>query len=297
LVGTDGMGYAWARRLGHTLHTPFAALTSLRGPHPNNEPLQGVSLECSVKVEHHDTHHTLINPRTGFLFTHRGFSGPSILDVSHSAVLAMDHAKELASSSSSSPSDLPLSLVVAWDASCPSVAEWKRRLQQSGQTSLVNRIAHFLPVRLTKALLMEAKVVTGSNSGSVRWSDLDGTQQQRVLQLLTRYKLKLDGHDGYRKAEVTGGGVRLEDVDPTTMESLVAEIPMPVRKNKTSAAPEGSTVQTEENPKRSCAGLFFCGEVLDVFGRIGGFNFYWAWVSGRLAGKSAAEKLIRGMSP
>ena len=62
----------------------------------------------------------------------------------------------------------------------------------------------------------------------------------------------------YKKAEVTGGGVRLQDVDCKTMESRV-------------------------NP-----GLHLCGEICDVFGRIGGFNFYWAWVSGRAAGLGAA---------
>ena len=61
------------------------------------------------------------------------------------------------------------------------------------------------------------------------------------------------------QAEVTGGGVRLEDLDCATLES------------------------------RSCQGLFMCGELLDVFGRIGGFNFYWAWLSGRVAGMAASQ--------
>ncbi len=61
------------------------------------------------------------------------------------------------------------------------------------------------------------------------------------------------------QAEVTGGGVALSDIDAATMQS------------------------------RRHAGLFMCGEILDVFGRIGGFNFYWAWLSGRLAGLSSAS--------
>ena len=60
------------------------------------------------------------------------------------------------------------------------------------------------------------------------------------------------------QAEVTGGGVRLEDVDCATLES------------------------------RLHPGIYICGELLDVFGRIGGFNFYWAWLTGRLAGSAAA---------
>jgi len=65
--------------------------------------------------------------------------------------------------------------------------------------------------------------------------------------------------EGYRKAEVTGGGIPLEVIDTATMES------------------------------KKHNGLYICGEILDVFGRIGGFNFYWAWLTGRLAGKSAVS--------
>ena len=71
----------------------------------------------------------------------------------------------------------------------------------------------------------------------------------------------MKGHQGYRKAEVTGGGVALDELDTASMESLKAP------------------------------GIYMCGEVCDVFGRIGGFNFLWAWCSGRLAGMSAAKAI------
>jgi predicted flavoprotein YhiN len=67
------------------------------------------------------------------------------------------------------------------------------------------------------------------------------------------------GDEGYRKAEVTGGGVSLAEIDPRTMES------------------------------RRHPGLFICGEVLDAFGPIGGYNFLWAWATGRAAGAAAAR--------
>jgi hypothetical protein len=66
------------------------------------------------------------------------------------------------------------------------------------------------------------------------------------------------GHQGYKKAEVTGGGIPLDEIDLKTLQS------------------------------KKLPGLYLCGEVIDVFGRIGGFNFYWAWLSGRLAGRAAA---------
>ena len=64
------------------------------------------------------------------------------------------------------------------------------------------------------------------------------------------------------QAEVTGGGVQLNDIDCSSMQSRIAP------------------------------GVFLCGEVLDVFGRIGGFNFYWAWLTGRLAGQGASRQAI-----
>jgi predicted flavoprotein YhiN len=75
--------------------------------------------------------------------------------------------------------------------------------------------------------------------------------------LLARYPLPWTGDEGYKKAEVTGGGVALGEIDPRTMES------------------------------RLHPGLFLCGELLDAFGPIGGFNFVWAWVTGRAAGTAS----------
>ena len=93
-------------------------------------------------------------------------------------------------------------------------------------------------------------------------ADLKKADRAGLLDVLTKYEMEVSGHQGYRKAEVTGGGVALDDVDCSTMES------------------------------RAAPSVFFCGEVCDVFGRIGGFNFLWAWTSGRLAGMSAANKAL-----
>ena len=78
-----------------------------------------------------------------------------------------------------------------------------------------------------------------------------------TVNTLVRGELPWTGDEGYRKAEVTGGGVSLAEVDPRTLES------------------------------RRWPGLFLCGEVLDAFGPIGGYNFVWAWATGRAAGNAA----------
>jgi predicted flavoprotein YhiN len=86
-------------------------------------------------------------------------------------------------------------------------------------------------------------------------------EREAVLGALTALPLPVTGHEGYRKAEVTGGGVALSEVDPVTMES------------------------------RRAPGLFLCGEMLDAFGPIGGYNFLWAWATGRAAGLGARRRL------
>lgn len=90
-------------------------------------------------------------------------------------------------------------------------------------------------------------------------SQLPRDARLRLVDLLVRYELPWTGDEGYRKAEVTGGGVALSEVHPTTLES------------------------------RRCPGLFLCGEILDAFGPIGGHNFAWAWATGRAAGIAAAR--------
>jgi predicted flavoprotein YhiN len=85
-------------------------------------------------------------------------------------------------------------------------------------------------------------------------------ERRRLIATLCEGELPWTGDEGYRKAEVTGGGVSLAELDPRTLES------------------------------RRCPGLFLCGEVLDAFGPIGGYNFLWAWVTGRAAGMAAAAR-------
>ena len=93
-----------------------------------------------------------------------------------------------------------------------------------------------------------------------RTSGLRRTERLALIERLTSYVLPLTGDEGYKKAEVTGGGVALDEVEPRTLES------------------------------RRLPGLFFCGEILDAFGPIGGHNFAWAWATGRAAGLAAGKQ-------
>jgi predicted Rossmann fold flavoprotein len=230
-TGSDGTGLEIVRRLGHTIHPTYPALTPLTLDPPRYAGLAGISKEVTL---------TAPGPRRpftthgGFLFTHRGYSGPSVLDVSHLAVRS-----RLAGG--------PLQpLHVQWtdlDA-----AAWDRALRE-GSGTVIGLLRRHLPDRLAEALLADTGV-----DGARPLPQLRREERLRLVEILTRHLLPWNGDGGYAKAEVTGGGVALSEIDPRTLES------------------------------RRHPGLFLCGEILDAFGPIGGYNFLWAWATGRAAG-------------
>lgn len=236
-TGSDGTGLRLLKQLGHTLHPLYPALTPLLTQNPRHHALAGISKPVTLFAPKGDSIKKGAQRTRGFLFTHRGYSGPAIMDLSHHAVLA------------NNPTIQPL--WVQW-TELDSEA-WERVLQGAAPTRLLfNLVRHYLPERLAEMIVSEA----GAMERTI--ATLRRDERQTLIRLLTRYPLPYSGNEGYQKAEVTGGGVALSEINPRTMES------------------------------RLHPGLFLCGELLDAFGPIGGFNFAWAWVTGRLAGMGAA---------
>jgi predicted Rossmann fold flavoprotein len=236
-TGSDGIGLRLLKGLGHTVHTTYPALTPLVAEPPPHAALAGVSIDVTIEAP-------LARGRFaasgGFLFTHRGYSGPAVLDISHVAVRARQEQR-------------PQSLFVRWtpiDAS-----EWETRLQQAGSGAVRPLLRRELPARLADTLLADAGVDPERTLATLRRDE-----RARLVQTLTRYELPWTGDEGYKKAEVTGGGISLAEVDPLSLES------------------------------RLHPGLFLCGELLDAFGPIGGYNFAWAWATGRAAGIGAGKR-------
>lgn len=230
-TGSDGAAFRLASSLGHDLTPRHPALVPLRCPDPELRALAGVSVPVRWQAR---VGGTLVEEREReLLFTHRGVSGPAILDASHWVV--RDGA----------------SLRVAWAAL--DEEGWRRHGEAESRKRIDQRLSDLLPRRLVDLLLERADI-----PGRTRVRQLHPKQWRRLLPLLADFELPIDGNEGYAKAEVTSGGVPLAEVNPSTLES------------------------------RCSPGLFLCGEVFDVIGRMGGFNFLWAWVTGRLAGESAA---------
>ena len=237
--GSDGAGLRIAERLGHTIHPTYPALTPLVCDPPRHAHLAGVSLNVAIDAPRGRGR---FSARGGFLFTHRGYSGPAVLDLSHHAVR---------SRMANGP---PQKLFVQWTAM--DEATWHRMFQQLGSGTVASLIRRYLPTRLADALMAEAAVDPARSRAELRRDE-----RNRLVACLAHYPLPWTGDEGYKKAEVTGGGVALGEVHPLTLESRIAP------------------------------GLFLCGELLDAFGPIGGYNFLWAWATGRAAGIGAAGRL------
>jgi predicted flavoprotein YhiN len=133
--------------------------------------------------------------------------------------------------------------------------EWETALKPEGTRSVGGVVRRQLPDRLADALMAAAEVDPSRTLAQLRRDE-----RLRLIEMLVRGELPWSGDEGYKKAEVTGGGVSLAEIDPRTMES------------------------------RRHPGLFIAGEALDAFGPIGGYNFYWAWATGKAAGIGAGAR-------
>jgi predicted Rossmann fold flavoprotein len=130
---------------------------------------------------------------------------------------------------------------------------WMALADARPTASLQHTLASMVPASVAAALLADLGI-----EGTGQLAQLSRDARRRLVHALTAWPLRVAGTRGYNYAEATAGGVTLSEIDPATMAS------------------------------RTCPGLYLVGEVLDVDGRIGGFNFQWAWSSARVAGAAVA---------
>jgi predicted Rossmann fold flavoprotein len=248
-TGSDGAGYRLAEALGQRLVAMTPALAPLLLENQWHAALSGVahSAEASLFVAG-----KLQRKLTGdWLWTHFGASGPLALNLSRHW-----HRAELAGT----PADIVLSLFP--DDTFESVDAWlleQARVRPRAQLSTV--LGTRLPGSVAAAWMQRVAI----DPGTVL-SQLGRDDRRRLVHALTATRIPVRGSRGYQYAEVTAGGVSLDDIEPATLES------------------------------RICRGLYLVGEILDVDGRLGGFNFQWAWSSGFVAGSAAARALSDPLS-
>jgi predicted Rossmann fold flavoprotein len=244
--GTTGDGYRLAAKLGHTIVPQRPALTPVTVEAAWVRALKGITVpDVSVRVLETQTSgkpRVLAARRGSFLFTHWGLSGPVVLDVS----------REI------SGHPAPRSLVLECDF-LPGINDtaldelFRQQAATAGKRQVASILPDELPRRLIEALLQLAHV-----DPEQRAAELSKSHRGQLVELVKHNRLPVTGTLGFEKAEVTAGGVALEEVDSRTMQSKLVP------------------------------GLYLAGEVLDLDGPIGGYNFQAAFSTGWLAGQSAA---------
>jgi predicted Rossmann fold flavoprotein len=224
-MGASGFGYKIAEQFGLKIVPPRAALVPLTfdpGLLAQFKELSGISVEAGVSCGN-------VRFAEALLFTHRGLSGPAILQIS-----SYWRAGE----------ELVIDMAPAADV----LALLKQSRRDHPRQELATALAGFLPKRL-------AQTLADGIAGPHRLADFSDKLLSNVAAAVKAWRVGPNGTEGYRTAEVTLGGVDTTELSSKTFEA------------------------------KSVPGLYFIGEVVDVTGHLGGFNFQWAWSSGHAAGR------------
>jgi len=244
--GTTGDGYRWLAELGHTIVAPRPALVPITTRSGWVATLQGVTIadaHVSVVEPNSDTAArpvVLARRRGSLLFTHFGLSGPAALDVSRAI--------------SGHPNPRTLALVCDFLPGTDEAAleaHLAREATAAGRKKLPNLLPAEIPARLAAVLVELAGLDVESKA-----AELSKPARRRLVDALKRLPISIEGTRGFKKAEVTAGGVALDEIDSHTMQSKLVP------------------------------GLFLAGEILDLDGPIGGYNFQAAFSTGWLAGEN-----------
>ncbi len=241
--GTTGDGYPWAVAFGHTIVPTRPALVPITTQVPWVAELRGITLpDAGVRILEGDR--GLGGKRGSLLFAHFGLSGPVVLDLSR---IVSGHAK---------PTTLGLEIDFAAGLREPDVDEHlKTQSVASGKKHLTTILPGELPTRVCEVILTQAGLPVDRKAAA-----LSKAERQRLVTAIKRCRLPVSGTLGYAKAEVTAGGVSLDEVSSRDLRS------------------------------KKMPGLFLAGEILDLDGPIGGYNFQAAWSTGWLAGQAAAAE-------
>lgn len=247
-TGSDGLGYTLAQRMGHGYVETTPALAPLVLGDEWHPALSGVSHD--VRLTLMSNSRAAVHLEGSLLWTHFGASGPVVLNLSrhwHRARIDGGRAE--------------VTVNVCPDDSFESLEAWWLEQERSRPRA---QIATVLATRLPAAVAAMWVERAGIDRETTM-AHVSRDARRRLIRALIETPLDVLDSRGYGYAEVTAGGVPLDEIDPATMESRV------------------------------CPGLYLVGEILDVDGRLGGFNFQWAWSSGWVAGHAVARALSDGV--
>ncbi len=247
-TGSDGAGYALARALGHTVVATTPALAPLvLSASGDDAPAthatwSGVSQQAILTLWVDGSVATRLGG--SMLWTHFGISGPAALDLSRHWLRARLQGHAAEATANLSP-----------DLGFESLEDfWLDQARARPRAMPVTILSTLIPTAIAEGALAALGIGAATTLAS-----LTRDERRRVCHALTAWPIPIVDSRGYNFAEATAGGVDLQEIDPSTMES------------------------------RRCRGLYLVGEMLDVDGRLGGFNFQWAWSSAAVAARGLSR--------
>ena len=241
-TGSTGDGYRFARELGHTVTDIRPSLVPFYTVEPYVTQLQGLSLK-NVEVRIYDGKKLLYDEFGEMLFTHFGVSGPLLLSASAALKPKFTEKK--------------LSMTVDLK---PALSEEQldkrllREFEEAKNKQFKNSIGGLFPAKMVPVMLELSGIEPEKKVNEI-------TREERLsfVKLIKAFPMTLNGLRDFNEAIITKGGVKVKEVNPSTMESKLVK------------------------------NLYFCGEVLDLDAMTGGYNLQIAWSTGYLAGNSAGQ--------
>ncbi|KAA2243895.1 NAD(P)/FAD-dependent oxidoreductase [Chitinophaga agrisoli] len=234
--------FAWLKATGHQVEAPAPSLFTLNTPGHAITALMGVS----VPLAHVKVAGAKLQEQGPVLITHWGMSGPAVLRLSAWGARDLQQLQ------------YRFTALINWTPAFNenTLREELQALRFSlGPQKMFNKNPFELPQRLWQFLLLQSGI-----TDATRWADMPAKAQQQLVKNLAAMELPVQGKTTFKEEFVTCGGIRLTEINPSTMESKLARR------------------------------LYFAGEVMDVDGITGGFNFQHAWTSGFIAASSIAAQ-------
>lgn len=239
VLGAEGDGYKLASALGHTITELSPAMMPLK---TRETWVQNCKADTIAKVELHVDikKYKSLRAKGDLIFTNNGIRGPVVLDFAREVTPLLAKYGEV-----------PLLLNLTKGKNEEQITQ---HLKNEAVRNPQNTIAMLVETLLPKALAHELCKLADIEI-ETPFSKLEGAKRAKLISLLAWTPLHINGHDGFRLAMITRGGITLKEIDPKTMQS------------------------------RLIKGLYFCGEIMDLDGPCGGYNLQWSFASGFLAGK------------
>jgi len=239
VLGAEGDGYTLAGELGHKVTELSPAMMPLKTKERwvancRADTIPKVELRVDIKK------YKKLRAKGDLIFTNTGIRGPVVLDFAREVTPLLKKYEEV-----------PLLLNLTKGKNEEQITQHlKNAALEHPQKNIAELVQTLLPESLSKELCKLADVAFDA-----RFSKLEGAKRAKLISLLAWTPLHVTGHDGFRLAMITRGGISLKEIDPKTMQSRLVN------------------------------GLYFCGEVMNLDGPCGGYNLQWSFASGYLAGK------------